>query len=207
MGKAWIEEYLTRYPAETPGWPFWASCRADMMAKWPTLTEALIRQANWHTLSIGLESGSDKVLKIMNKETTAEQNLAAIELVNKIGDDLAAEGKRPPVIFANVMLGIPGENPEDAFATMRMMGRMKRGIPSIALFTPYPGSTLGDAVIARGDSLDFHRTYHRFPNEAKMKGIDYHWYGRLFAGDFDKEVGFSVRELMSRQGSAGEALV
>lgn len=206
MHKAWLEEYLERYPKEA-GYPFWASCRADVMARWPDLVRALHREANWHCFSIGLESGSQKVLDIMNKETTVEQNLAAIELVNQLGDEAIVEGRRPPVIFANVMLGIPGEEPEDAFATVRMLGTIRRGIPSLSLFTPYPGSTLGDEVIARGDSLDTLKHYHRFPNEPKCKGIDYQFYANLFAGKYDSEVGFSVPAMMSRQGSAGEALV
>lgn len=206
MHERWLEEYLERYPRETANWPFWASCRADIMAKWPDLVRALHRDCNWHCFSIGLESGSQKVLDIMNKETTVEENHAAIDLVNELVDEAEREGRRPPVIFANIMMGTPGEEPEDAFATLRMMARMKRGIPSISLFTPYPGSTLGNRVIADGLSLDVHKGYHRFPNEAKMKGVDYEFYARLFRGEFDREVGFSVPRLMSRQGSAGEAL-
>ncbi len=202
INKPWMEEYLNRYPKETPNYPFWASCRADMMAKWPDLVRALHREANWHCFSIGLESGSQKVLDIMNKETTVEQNMAAIELVNQLGDEAVSEGRRPPVIFANTLLAIPGEEPEDAFATLRMLGTIKRGIPSVALFSPYPGSRLGDAVIARGDSLDSHKQYHRFPNEAKMKGIDYAFYVGLFQGKYDDEVGFSVPGMLAMQGNA-----
>lgn len=203
MHRSWLEEYLERYPRETGGYPWWASCRADMMARWPDLVRALHREANWHCFSIGLESGSQKVLDIMNKETTVEQNMAAIELVNQLGDEAIAEGRRPPVIFANTLLGIPGEEPEDAFATLRMLGTIKRGIPSIALFSPYPGSKLGDAVIARGDSLDTHHHYHRFPNEPKMRGIDYQFYQKLFGGGYDSEVGFCVPGMLAMQGNAG----
>lgn len=202
----WLNEFLVRYPAEV-GLPFWASCRADIMSRWPELTEALIRQAGWHTISIGLESGSQRVLDIMNKQTTVEQNMAGIELVNRIGDDLVAEGKRPPVIFANVMLATPGEDPEDAFATVRMLGRIKRCLPSISWFTPYPGSALGDKIISEGLSLDSHKRYLRYPNEAKVLGIDYQFYVDLANGRYDRETGVNMRELMSRQGQATEALV
>jgi hypothetical protein len=44
---------------------------------------------------------------------------------------LVREGRNPPVFWANIMLGIPGETPEDAFKTMRMLKRMKRFFPSI----------------------------------------------------------------------------
>ena len=37
------------------------------MRQWPDLFEALIRETNWNTISIGFESGSDKVLGAMKK--------------------------------------------------------------------------------------------------------------------------------------------
>lgn len=206
MHPRWLDEFIERYPSETPARPFWASCRADMMAKWPERVKALRDDCHWHCFSIGLESGSQKVLDIMNKETTVAQNMAAIEMVNSMVDEALAKGERPPVIFANVMLATPGEEPEDAFATIKMLGKIKRVIPSLSWFTPYPGSTLGDRMIAEGRSLDSHKRYLRFPNEAKLTGIDYQFYVDLMNGKYDREVGLSMRQLMSRQGSAGEAL-
>lgn len=206
MMRSWLEEFLTRYPSETPAWPFWASLRADQVARWPDLVRALHKDAHWHCFSIGLESGSQRVLDIMNKETTVEQNEAAIELVNGFVDEAERESRRPPVIFANVMLAIPGEEPEDAFATIRMLSRIKRVIPSVSWMTPYPGSALGDKIIAEGRSLDTHKKYLRFPNEPKIAGIDYQFYVDLFNGKYDRECGLSVPRLLRSQGSAGEAL-
>ena len=36
------------------------------------------------------------------------------------------------------MLGIPGETQEDAFETIRMLRSMRRVMPSIAYYAPYP---------------------------------------------------------------------
>lgn len=207
MNRPWLEEWHERYPRETKNWHMWASCRADMILRWKPLVEALVRDCNWHCLSIGLESNSQSVLNIMNKGTTPAQNDAAIEFINELGDKLVAEGKRPPVIFANVMLAIPGETPEDAFETVRMLGRIKRCLPSISWFTAYPGSTLGDRMIAEGRSLDVHKRYLRFPNEAKILGIDYQFYVDLFNGRYDAETGVNMRALLRRQGSAEGALI
>lgn len=207
MNRVWLEEFHARYPRETKNWYMWASCRADLLLKWKPLVEALIRDCNWHCISVGLESNSQRVLDIMNKGTTPAQNDEAIEFINDLGDRMKSEGKIPPVIFANVMLATPGETPEDAFETVRMLGRIKRCLPSISWFTPYPGSTLGDQIISEGRSLDTHKRYLRFPNEAKVVGVDYQFYVDLFAGRYDAETGVNMRELMSRQGSAVEALV
>jgi len=203
MNKPWLEEYIERYPRETKGWPAWASCRSDMVVKWPGIFEALIKQANWHTISLGIESGSDRVLKILNKETTVANHEFAIDLINRIGDDMEREGKDPPVIFSNIMLAIPGEEPEDAFATIRMMGRIKRNIPSISMFTPYPGNIMGDKLIAEGRSLDTEKEYMRFPNKPKVAGVDYEFYQELFKGRYDREIGFPIRQVVMAQGKTG----
>lgn len=185
----WLREWLDKYPrlAHRP-WPYWAAGRSDTVRQWPDLFEALVRETNWTTVSIGFESGSDRVLRILNKECTAEDNLFAIELLDRIGDDLERQGREAPKFWANIMLGIPGETPEDAFETMRMLKSMRRVLPSISYYAPYPGSALGHQLIAEGKSLMTKENYHRFPDDEKLKGIDYPFYRELLAGKYDPEI-------------------
>jgi anaerobic magnesium-protoporphyrin IX monomethyl ester cyclase len=186
---AWLEEWLEKYPrlAHHP-WPYWAAARSDTARQWPDLFEALIRETNWNMISIGFESGSDRVLRILNKECTAEDNNFTIDLLNKIGADFQRQGKEPPRFWANIMLGIPGETREDAFDTIRMLKRMRWVMPSIAYYAPYPGSALGYQLIAEGKSLMSKDNYHRYPNDEKVKGIDYSFYNDLLAGKYDAEI-------------------
>jgi len=185
----WLREWLEKYPRRAHKvWPYWAAGRSDTVRQWPELFEALVKETNWNTVSIGFESGSDRVLKILNKECTAEDNNFAIDLLNRIGDDVEREGKAPPKYWANIMLGIPGETPADAFETIRMLKRMKRVLPSISYYAPYPGSALGYQLIAEGKSLMSKENYHRYPKDEKLKGIDYRFYNRLLSGKYDKEI-------------------
>ena len=108
--------------------------RSDTVRQWPDLFEALLKETNWRTISIGFESGSDRILKLLNKECTEEDNYFAIDLLNRIGDELEAKGEQPPKFWSNIMLGIPGETHEDAFKTMRMLKQMKRVFPSISYY-------------------------------------------------------------------------
>ena len=101
------------------------------------------KQTQLGPVEAGTEQLIDRILKLLNKECTEEDNYFAIDLLNRIGDDLVTEGKEPPKFWSNIMLGIPGELPEDAFKTMRMLKRMKRVFPSISYYAPYPGSALG----------------------------------------------------------------
>jgi radical SAM superfamily enzyme YgiQ (UPF0313 family) len=186
---SWLEEWLDKYPRlANKAWPYWAAARADTVRQWPDLFEALVRQTHWNTVSIGFESGSDRVLRIINKECTEEDNYFTIDLLTRIGDDMEARGQKPPVFWSNVMLGIPGETREDAFKTMRMVKYTKRIMPSISFYAPYPGSALGNQLIAEGKSLMTKENYHRFPDDEKVKGVDYHFYRELLAGQYDDEV-------------------
>jgi anaerobic magnesium-protoporphyrin IX monomethyl ester cyclase len=185
----WLRQWLEKYPRQANKvWPYWAAGRADTIRQWPDLFEALVKGTNWNTISVGFESGSDRILRLLNKECTERDNQFAIDLINRIGDDMERMGRVPPKIWANVMLGIPGESREDAFKTIRMLRSMKRVLPSIAYYAPYPGSALGYQLIAEGKSLMTKDNYHRFPSDEKVLGVDYQFYRDLLAGKYDEEI-------------------
>ena len=205
----WLQEWIDKYPRRANKvWPYWAAGRSDTVRQWPDLFEALVQETNWNTLSIGLESGSDRILRLLNKECTAEDNYYTIEMVNRLGDDLKSQGKEPARLWANIMLGIPGETPEDAFETMRMLKTMKYVFPSIAYYAPYPGSALGYQLIAEGKSLMTKENYHRFPDDEKVKGINYQFYRELLAGKYDDEINRGLDAYARKQsGIFADALV
>lgn len=197
---SWLKEWVDKYPrlAHRP-WPYWAAARSDTVRQWPDLFEALIRETNWNTISIGFESGSDRVLKILNKECTAEDNYVAIDLLNRLAEEFESQGREPPRFWANIMLGIPGETREDAFDTIRMLKRMRWVLPSISYYAPYPGSALGYQLIAEGKSLMSKDNYHRYPKDEKVRGIDYRFYNRLLSGKYDREVNRGLPSFMRSQ--------
>lgn len=201
---SWLREWIEKYPRKARRvWPYWAAGRADTVRQWPDLFEALVTETNWDTISIGFETGSDRMLELINKECTEEDNYFSIELVNRIGDRMEKAGRKPPVFWANIMLGIPGELPEDAFKTMRMLKSMKRVLPSISFYAPYPGSALGNQLIAEGKSRMSKENYHRFPDDEKVIGVDYNFYRELLAGKYDTEINAGLEteasKLTSRQ--------
>ena len=197
---SWLEEWIEKYPRKANKvWPYWAAGRADTVRQWPDLFTALLKETNWRTVSIGFESGSDRVLRLLNKECTEEDNFFAIDLLEKVADEMEAEGKEPPKFWSNIMLGIPGETREDAFKTMRMLKYMNRVFPSISFYAPYPGSALGYQLIAEGRSMMTKENYHRFPDDEKVKGIDYQFYRDLLAGKYDAEVNAGLSELQRQR--------
>ncbi|OQY46898.1 MAG: B12-binding domain-containing radical SAM protein [Anaerolineaceae bacterium 4572_78] len=205
----WLNEWIEKYPRKANKiYPYWAAGRSDTVRQWPDLFEALVRETNWDTISIGFESGSDRILRLLNKECTEDDNYFAIEFLNRIADDMEREGKKPPKFWANIMLGIPGETHEDAFKTMRMVKTMRHVFPSISYYAPYPGSALGYQLIAEGKSLMSKDNYHRFPGDEKVKGIDYGFYRDLLAGKYDDEVNKGLASYQaSKSGVFSEALI
>jgi radical SAM superfamily enzyme YgiQ (UPF0313 family) len=206
---SWLKEWIEKYPRQANQvWPYWAAARSDTVRQWPDLFAALIRETNWNTISIGFESGSDRILRLLNKECTEEDNNFTIDLLNRLGDEFKQEGKEPPRFWANIMLGIPGETREDAFKTMRMLKTMRYVFPSISYYAPYPGSALGYQLIAEGKSLMSKENYHRFPDDEKVKGVDYQFYRELLAGKYDQEVNRGLADYARQQsGSYQEALI
>jgi radical SAM superfamily enzyme YgiQ (UPF0313 family) len=206
---SWLKEWIDKYPRQANKlWPYWAAGRSDTVRQWPDLFEALVKETNWNTISIGFESGSDRILRLLNKECTEEDNNFTIELVNRLGDEMQQAGQEPAKFWANIMLGIPGETPEDAFKTMRMLKTMRYVIPSISYYAPYPGSALGYQLIAEGKSLMSKENYHRYPDDEKVKGVDYQFYRELLAGKYDHEINSGLDDYARKKsGVYADALV
>lgn len=178
----WLRDWLEKYPKlANRKWPYWAAARTDMIRKWPDLFMGLLKETNWRTISLGLESGSDRVLRILNKECSEKDNDFAIDLINRTGEEMSAKGHVPPTIFANIILAIPGESEADAGKTVAMVNRINRAKPSVSYFAPYPGSILGYQMIAEGKSLMALADYHRYPGRETVRGIDYRFYDELLS--------------------------
>lgn len=206
---SWLEEWIEKYPRlANKTWSYWAAGRADTVRRWPELFEALVKETNWDIISIGFESGSDRVLRLLNKECTEEDNYFAIDLLDRIANEMEAQGRKAPVFWSNIMLGIPGETHEDAFKTMRMLKYMRRVMPSISFYAPYPGSALGNQLIAEGKSRMTKENYHRFPDDEKVVGVDYQFYRDLLAGKYDDEINRGAsRPVQSQDDNYMDALI
>jgi hypothetical protein len=91
---------------------------------------------------------------------------------------------------------------------MRMLKSMKYVFPSISYYAPYPGSALGYQLIAEGKSMMTKENYHRFPDDEKVKGINYQFYRELLAGKYDAEINNGLHDsARDRSGVFAEALV
>lgn len=165
----WIEEFIDRYPEI--GLPFWASGRADGVCDHPDLVKKLVK-VGWDLISVGFESGSQRILDKINKGTTVKQNLEAAKIIKSTGAK----------IYANYMIGLPWETKGDMQATVKMADTIKAEMPSWAYFTPYPGCGLSTECIDNNWSLLTRETYDRCPSGFKVKNVDYSYVSQVVKG-------------------------
>ncbi len=107
------------------------------------VTSGLLRlmdRAGCFGMSIGIESGSDDMLSMINKKTTVEMNRNACEMVLKSGLSLSF----------TCMLGIPNETKEDMNQTVKFMSQIKCHKKGIGTFRPLPGSPFYNEFTANG---------------------------------------------------------
>jgi len=128
---------------------------------------------------IGAQTGSERLLKLINRGHTVEDILRAVEL-------LISRGFRVDVDF---IFGLPGETKEDTLETINLMDKIIAlgGYIHAHYFIPLPGTPLGGCEPSPIDPLII-----KFLNR-------YRGSGRVY-GYFDKQIEISrrIRELIQR---------
>jgi radical SAM superfamily enzyme YgiQ (UPF0313 family) len=169
--RAWVAEFVQVCRQARIDWPFFAQSRPDLIVSHADTIEQLTT-VGLKGLLIGFESGSQRILDLLNKGTTVAQNLEAARICKRLGLS----------VWANYMLGIPTETREDAMATVKMLKAIDPDYYSPAFFTPYPGTALYDFVRDRDLSLIRRSAdYRRNPTGPKIKGVDYRFMSKALA--------------------------
>lgn len=91
-------------------------------------------------ISLGIESGSPKILKSIGKKIKVEEIIKAFELLDKYG---LSRG-------AYMMVGNPGEDKNSINETIQLVKKLKLDVPSVAVAELYPGTPLYDIAKGKG---------------------------------------------------------
>lgn len=100
---------------------------------------AEMKRAGCDWISYGIESGSDAMLRAMNRGVTAEQCLNAVRMTRKAG--IHPDG--------SFMIGMYGETAETVEETVRFCRRADLTAPMLFV-TPYPGTAVFDRAVSEG---------------------------------------------------------
>lgn len=116
-----------------------------------------MKKAGCNSIKVGIESGSDRILKMMNKGITHEQVRIASKLLRKAGIHWTGY----------FMMGVPGETIEDVYKTLNFMYEVKPDFASIGVYEPFPGTEMFNEGIKRGlvkQEMSLNEYFNTFPN-------------------------------------------
>lgn len=104
--------------------------------------EALVR-AGFKWILVGFESGSDRILRNIQKRATKTENTRCVEIAHKHGLK----------VKALMSIGHPGESLETVNDTRDWLLAVKPDDFDVTIITPYPGSPYYDHATSLGDGL------------------------------------------------------
>ncbi len=163
--KKWVEDFCVEYRKTWFKKQFVCQSRVDLICKGRQIIK-MLKDIGLNLMIIGFESGSQRMLDFIGKGSTIEQNFEAAEICHKLGIK----------IWANYMLGLPGETKEEQRKTLEMIKKIQPYHCSPAYYTPHPGSKLFDYCQENDLSLiKKSEDYRRNTYDPKIKGIDYEY--------------------------------
>ena len=130
----WLPRFCERIEIEDARIPFKCLSRVDLLTR-PGEVEAL-RKAGAQTVWVGAESGSQKILDVMDKGTRVEQIYHATRLLQKAGIHVG--------FF--LQFGYPGEMWEDVQKTLKMVRECSPDDIGISVSYPLPGTKFFERV-------------------------------------------------------------
>lgn len=170
----WIKEFCDLYEQSGIKAPIAACSRADIICKNEGMIERLAEIGlNW--LVVGFESGSQRLLDLIKKGTTVEQNKQAARICRKYGIK----------IFGTYMYGLPTETEADSLATARMIDEIHPEHASPFWFVPIKGTNIykfceeNDLILEDSKKRTIERTGKFLPS---IKGVNYEYLGYIMRG-------------------------
>jgi len=104
---------------------------------------AYMKRMGCDRVEFGFESGSERVLGLMNKKSTVEKNLRAANIARQAG--MRFQG--------NFIIGYPGETEKDLFETVDFMKKVHPTIILMNIYWPLPGTVSYDQLRQEGEAL------------------------------------------------------
>jgi len=117
---------------------FWIESRVDSFDR--EIIEQL-RNAGCKMISMGIESGVQRILDMMHKNVSLDQVVKGVNLIHDVGG-IAARG--------SFIIGFPTETTEESKETIRFAYNLPLDFVRFAIATPFPGTELWNIAVKEG---------------------------------------------------------
>ncbi len=135
----WLQQFAHKY-IEKINLPFNCFLRPEYISD---IRVSLLKIAGCTEIVMGIETGDETLRKnILNRNTTNAQIIKAAQTIKKFKILLTTEN----------MIGLPEESVEQAFKTIYLNIKCKTDIPIASVYTPYPGTKLGEYCMKQSDT-------------------------------------------------------
>lgn len=129
----------------------------DIRARVDTIDEELLvhlKKAGCRGIHYGVEAGTEKILKVLNKNITVRQVKEVFDLTRKHGIP----------ILAYFMIGSPTETKDDIYSTFRVMKELHPDYVHMTILTPFPGTRVYRDGLEKGIiKRDYWREFAKNP--------------------------------------------
>lgn len=113
-----------------------------------------MKKAGCYLIAFGLESGSEKSLKLMKKGVTVDDNIKAVKLAKRLGFK----------IYSFFIIGFPWENKEDIIKTINLSKKLPSDFVEFHIATAYYGTELYDMMKKENLLIDDLEGHNYFSN-------------------------------------------
>jgi anaerobic magnesium-protoporphyrin IX monomethyl ester cyclase len=157
LKRSWTAEFCQEMEARELGVEWQALTRVNLLDD----TElAMMKHAGLTQIDLGIESGSPRTLKRLNKKISVDQIKAGVALA-----------KKHVRVFGFFMIGVPGETEDDVMQTFELARQLDLDRWSWSIYSPLPGSPLYDDLIAEGRIQPYALDYQRVHFTEAYEGI------------------------------------
>lgn len=129
----------------------------DIRARVDTVDENLVnllKKAGCRRIHYGVEAGTEKILKVLNKNITLDKVTNAFKITRKAGIET----------LAYFMIGSPTETREDILATIKFAKKLNPDFTQITLLTPFPATKIyQQALVEKVFENDYWREFAKNP--------------------------------------------
>jgi len=154
-------------------------------------TLKLMKKAGWHMVTVAPESGSPRVLKLMRKDLDVAMWPAKVKEIRKAGLKT----------HAAILIGYPGELPEDITLTAELINKSDFDSIGIQYFQPLPGTPIYDDLVKAGEIEDEllpnTTTEKRVYVSKGLEGVNFPMFAfRMYVGNFLRRPMGTISEIL-----------